>query len=44
MSAVERFGAAYMTLGLSLRVSELGAIDGDDYRDWFVPEQRTPTP
>ncbi|MFF0864226.1 hypothetical protein ACFYUV_20880 [Nonomuraea sp. NPDC003560] len=44
MTAVERWGAAYLTLGLSMRVSELAEIDRDDARDWFVPAQRTPTP
>ncbi|MFI7114030.1 hypothetical protein ACIBK9_47470 [Nonomuraea sp. NPDC050227] len=49
MTAVERWGAAYLTLGLSMRMSELGKsdlaeIDRDDARDWFVPAQRTPTP
>lgn len=44
MTAVQRWGAAYLTLGLSLRVSQLDEIDSDDVRDWFVPMQRTPTP
>ncbi|MEV0382302.1 hypothetical protein [Nonomuraea sp. NPDC050643] len=44
MTAAERWTAAYMTAGLSVRVSELDALDAADYTDWFVPPQRTPTP
>ncbi|MER6942549.1 hypothetical protein ABT294_00875 [Nonomuraea sp. NPDC000554] len=45
MTAAERLGAAYMTVGLSQRVSLLAELDrADDEWNAFVPRQRVATP